>query len=361
MNEPTESGIGLRIFRVLRGSLIFLILGAGLLWFYYEGQRERAMEAERERPIRAPLRVSVDAGEPTITLDEMGQKNSGLWAARLEQAPYRGQIQAFGTVLDLQPLTDLSNSYTATKAQLETAQAKRNASRVAFERAERLYKDQQNVSAAQFQAAEAAYRVDEANVGAASAQLQNFAATAAQLWGPTLGRALVERTPALLRLLERRDVLVQVTLPPGEQLAEPPKAAAVQVDTVKSVPIHYVSAAPRTDARIQGVSFYYTAPADKGLLPGMNVTAVLPSGQSGGGKLVPASAIVWSGGKAWAYFRTGLETFARREVSTASPAPGGGYVVNGIPDDAEAVQLGAQMLLSEEFRARIQVGEEGGQ
>jgi multidrug efflux pump subunit AcrA (membrane-fusion protein) len=263
-------------------------------------------------------------------------------------------------VLDLQPLTDLSNNYTTTKAQLETARAKRNASRTAFERAERLYKDQQNISAAQLQAAEAAYRVDEANVAASQAQLQNFAATAVQIWGPALGRALVERTQALLKLLQRQDVLLQVTLPPGETLDEPPKNAAVQTGSVTQVPIHYVSAAPRTDARIQGVSFYYTAPADKGLLPNMNVTVLLPSNKSGEGKLVPASAVVWSEGKAWGYFRTGLETFARREIPTSSPAPDGGYIVNGIPDNAELVQLGTQMLLSEEYRARIQVGEEGG-
>ena len=361
MKEIHAPGIGGQIIRVLRGSLIFLILGAGLLWFYYEGQRERAMEAERERPVRAPLRVSVVSGEPTITLDAVGQQNLGLWAARLEKAPYRDEIQAFGMVLDLQPLTDLSNNYTTTKAQLETARAKLNASRTAFERAERLYKDQQNISAAQLQAAEAAFRVDQASAGAAQAQLQNFAATAAQVWGPSLGRALVERTPVLLRLLQRQDVLLQATLPPGEQLADPPKNAVVQLDTLTSVPIHFVSAAPRTDARIQGVSFYYTAPADKGLLPGMNVTIVLPSGKSGDGKLVPASSVVWSEGKAWGYFRTGLETFARREISTAVPAADGGYIVNGISDNTELVQLGTQMLLSEEFRARIQVGEEGGQ
>jgi hypothetical protein len=89
MNDTHQTGIGGRIIRGLRGSLIFLILGGGLLWFYYEGQRERAMEAERERPVRAPLRVSVVAGEPTITLDAMGQQNTGIWAARLEKAPHR--------------------------------------------------------------------------------------------------------------------------------------------------------------------------------------------------------------------------------------------------------------------------------
>ena len=37
-------------------------------------------------------------------------------------------------------------------------------------------------------------------------------------------------------------------------------------------------------------------------------------------------------------------------------AAAGGYLVRGIPDDAEVVVKGAQMLLSEEFRAQTRAG-----
>src|SRR4030095_13582460 len=105
--------------------------------------------------------------------------------------------------------TELSNSYTTTKSQLQTARAKLSASRMAYERAQRLYQDQQNVSAAQVQATESAFRVDEAYVAGAEAQLQNLSSSAIQQWGPSLGRALVDRSPMLLRLLRRQDLLVQ--------------------------------------------------------------------------------------------------------------------------------------------------------
>ena len=39
------------------------------------------------------------------------------------------------------------------------------------------------------------------------------------------------------------------------------------------------------------------------------------------------------------------------------PAPGGGYIVAGMPPDVEIVSSGAQLLLSEEFRSQIQVDE----
>ncbi len=339
-------------------ALVVTGVGAAVIWGFLEGQNERSIEAAREAPVKAPLRVSTVGGETTITLDNETQQSGGIRIVQLQSAANQAQVQAYGTVLDLQPLTELSNGYTTTKAQLQTAQAKLNASRMAFERAQRLYQDQQNISAAQLQAAEANFRVDEASVAASETQLQNLASSALQQWGTVLGRALVDRAPILLRLLQRQDLLVQVTLPPGESLAEPPRTALAQSDNAIRASIQYVSPAPKTDARIQGVSFYYTVSGDSGLLPGMNVVVMLSSGRAANGSLIPASAVVWSQGKAWAYFRTGEQTFARREIATEAPAADGGYFVKGLPNSAEVVVQGAQLLLSEEFRSQIQVGEE---
>ena len=62
-----------------------------------------------------------------------------------------------------------------------------------------------------------------------------------------------------------------------------------------------------------------------------------------------ASAIVWWQDKGWVYRRIDPARFARAEVSTDLPAPGGGYVVAGLPNGVEIVTRGAQLLLSEEF------------
>ena len=350
-----------RTRKFIRTLIAFVIVAAaatGVIWGYLQGRGERAIEAERESPVKAPLRVSTVSGEPTITLDAAARQSSGIQTVQLQSAVRMPELQAYGTVLELQALTDLSNSYTITKAQLQVAQAKLNASRMAFERAQRLYQDQQNVSAAQVQTTESAFRVDEANVAAAEAQLQNLASSAVQQWGPVLGGALVDRSPMLLRLLQRQDMLVQVTLPPGETLSEPPKTAVAQAGNAIHANMQYLSPAPRTDARIQGISFLYIVPASSGLLPGMNLSVSLVAGKSAEGTLVPASAVVWSDGKAWAYFRTGVQTFTRREIVTDTPAADGGYIVKGLPANSEIVAQGGQLLLSEEFRLRIQVGEE---
>jgi multidrug efflux pump subunit AcrA (membrane-fusion protein) len=121
--------------------------------------------------------------------------------------------------------------------------------------------------------------------------------------------------------------------------------------------LEFVSAATKTDPRIQGASFFFTAPASSGLLPGMSVVAFVPTARAFEGVVVPPSAIVWAQGGAWAYFRTGPNTFARRAVPTDLPAPAGGYVMQGQANNAEVVVQGAQMLFSEEFRAQAQVSD----
>jgi len=287
-------------------------------------------------------------------------------------------VQAYGSVVDLQPFTDLGNTIANAKAQLAIADAKVAASQAAFQRAQVLHKNGQNFSTAQLQAAEATYQSDAASVRAAQIQTQNGAASAYQAWGPILGQSLVDNTALAKDLVQHRRVLIQVTLPLGVSITQAPQTASVETTTGQRVSIDFVSPATRTDPKIQGVSFFYTADAASGALPGMNVTAFLPVGQSTPGLAIPASAVVWLQGRAWVYLQTSAHTFTRREIPTTEPQPGGGYVVpvnptsprpevnapasgadgetQGLPANEPLVVKGAQMLLSQEFSAQIQVG-----
>jgi hypothetical protein len=87
----------------------------------------------------------------------------------------------------------------------------------------------------------------------------------------------------------------------------------------------------------------------------MNVLAFLATGKIIDGVAVPASAVVWWQDRAWVYQRMGPQKFVRVEIATDLPAAGGGYIVAGMPPDIQIVSSGAQLLLSEEFRAQIQV------
>jgi multidrug efflux pump subunit AcrA (membrane-fusion protein) len=163
----------------------------------------------------------------------------------------------------------------------------------------------------------------------------------------------------ITRLIERVEFLLQITLPPGVQLEDVPATASVEVvGKPRRAEVRYISPATRTDARIQGLTYFYAAPANSGVLPGMNVRAFLANGKPVDGAIVPASAVVWWAGRAWVYRRTGDDTFSRREIPVDMPAEqDGGFVVPAslLADEGDVVIVGAQMLLSEEFRSQIQV------
>jgi hypothetical protein len=325
--------------------------GALIGWGFLAGRNEAAIEAQRERAVKVPIRVSSEAGESVITIDADTRKRSGIETTSLQSAPHQEELRAYGMVLDVARLTELSNNYASAKAQVQTAQAKLAMSKPAFERAQKLFNETHVVSQAQLQAAEAAFGTDQASLAAAEAQVRTLAATAYQEWGSVLGKSLVDESPAIRTLIERENFLLQITLPPGVILKAPPATAAIETGKASRANITFVSPATRIDPRIQGVSFFYTAVAESGVLPGMNVLAFLLYGIA-----VPASAIVWSQGRAWVYRRTGEDTFVRDEIATDLPASGGGYIAKDVPKDAEIVTRGAQLLLSEEFRAQIQLG-----
>jgi hypothetical protein len=123
--------------------------------------------------------------------------------------------------------------------------------------------------------------------------------------------------------------------------------------------IRYISPATRTDPKIQGLSFFYAAGANSGMLPGMNARAFLETGKPVDGYVIAPSAIVWWSGRPWVYARIADDQFTRRQIPTDMPVGREGEFV--VPVSAlavpapEIVLRGAQMLLSEEFRAQIQV------
>lgn len=314
--------------------------------------RSTASTAERPHLPSAP-RTAIEGGRVVVTLSDEERERIGVETARLAPKPHRTEIQAYGSVLDLARVTDLTNAYASAKAQLQTAQAKVEVSRNAYLRAKSLG---QYATQVQLETSEGTFQTDQAALTAAQSQVRTLAATAQQEWGPVIGKAIVERSPVITRLIERADFLVQVTLPPGETLKEPPGTAYAEVPPQSErVALRYISAATRTDQRIQGVSFFYTVAGDSGLLPGMSTLAFLTTERTASGIAVPEAAIVhWQGG-AWIYRSVGANAFARHPLRPDLPMADDAYVVDDLNGETEIVVSGPQALLSEEMKSSLQV------
>ncbi len=307
---------------------------------------------EPATPHLPAMRTAVEGGRVVVKLSDAERARMGVETARLVPKAHRTEIQAYGSVLDIARITDLTNAYASARAALQTAQARAEVSRSAYARAKNLG---QYATQVQVETSEGTFRTDEAALAAAQSQLRTLAATAQQEWGAVLGKAIVERAPAVTRLIERTDFLVQVTLPPGETLKGTPGAAFAEVPPQSDrVAMRFVSAATRTDQRIQGLSFFYTVSGDSGLLPGMSTLAFLASDTIANGIAVPESAVVhWQGG-AWIYRAVGDDVFARHALRSDAPMADDSYVVSDLTSETEIVVAGPQAVLSEEVRAQGQ-------
>jgi hypothetical protein len=341
--------------RLLVVAALLLMLLGGAAWILYVPvvESKAGDEEEAQGTVSPPPRVTVQNGVTVLTLNAATQRNGGIETAHPAPGPAQGSLVAYGTVLDAGPLTDLENSYLDAKTKVQTAIARLAVSGAAFERAQMLHSDPPAISTAQLESARGTYQVDQASLVSAQSRMTTLAASALQAWGSVIGQALIDQKSPVTNLVERREYLVKVTLSPGLGMPLPPETATAKLGEGPDIHLRFVSAATATEPKLQGASYFYISSAENGLLPGLNVIVSLPRASEPKGVVVPESAVVWLQGKAWVYLRTDPETFVRREVSPDLPGPDGGYIVAGLAADTQVAVRGAQMLLSEEFRAEV--------
>jgi hypothetical protein len=134
-----------------------------------------------------------------------------------------------------------------------------------------------------------------------------------------------------------------------------------------------VGPAPEADPVTRRPAYLYRAARSwPGAAPGVPIVALIPAsqlsgasakgdGNSGPGVVVPDSAVVQWEGLAWAYRRRAPGRFERVRVATDRPVPGGWLTGSPLVAGDTVVLRGAEELLSEEFRARVTVGDESGE
>jgi hypothetical protein len=348
-----DAGVVKRLLRSV--AVVACLLAAAGIVSLFRDQLGQIISASQQpdNSVRVETSRKESGDQTTVKLSPDQQKQIGLETTVLSAASHPEQFRAYGTVLDIARITELTNSYASAQAQLQTARAKFEVAKSSFERAKNLV-DSAALPKKEAEVAEGTFRTDQAALAAAESQVRTLAATAQQEWGPVIGKGIIERSPLVVRLIERGDFLVQVTLSPGVSLGESPQTALAQAPIREAnIDLQHVSPATRTDPRIQGLSYFFAAPGDSGLLPGMNTTVYVPSGKTYDGVFVEDTAIVRWQGRSWVYLRVSPDTFKRHPINTDQPVSDDDYVVRDIPAGSEIVMRGAQILLSEEAKSEL--------
>lgn len=282
---------------LLASFAIALVVVAAVFWFHLVRSGVALDEGDEEdKPIAVPERVSTIDGQRVITLDNPAQVQSGIVTAHPQaaRAPRRASIA--GRVLDTSELADLYRRY---------RRARPGAPELA-------------------------------------AAVQR---TVAQRYGAAFADALAQPGGTFVDSFGGKAVLIEIAFPSA---GAPPAALPARDIRGRRLSLSRLAAATRPQ------HWFYRAGAGADLAAGDTVTVDLPAASARPGVTVPAAAVVWHDGVPWVYVRRAEYRFARVSLAGAAPRADGGYGTVALTPNDEIVVQGAELLLSEEFRARIQ-------
>jgi hypothetical protein len=398
--------------------LAIVVVGA-IMWSFLAHRTDLEAEAQSDQPIKNATRVTRSNGEVAIKFDRETQRRMGIRTqvavaltkrkevvayGRLEEdpsrsfvlrAPVAGTVQTVsdqawpdigqsltdrnvvGVVDPRLPPTDrinLNDRLASAKADVESSRAALAAAQAALERARKLNADDKNVSDRAVQDAEARAAAEQARLSAAteSVRLIGSSLTSAHdsasplelLHGGEVIELLahpgesVESGQPILRVARFDQLLARVDVPAGEMVAPNSGFATIVPLGQEDHPIRAerIALAAAIDPRTQGQPFlFHVSDRSSTLRPGLSVTAYLDvPGPARAGIALLRSAVVRESGRSWIYVQTSGDQFERRAVTLEEPVNQGWFTQSVSPGE-RIVVVGAQTLLSEEFKSQIQV------
>lgn len=322
-------------FRWLGAAAAVALIAWALIFAYRQGKQEREKEVQREEPVIAPIRVASGSEGVVVNID-----STEVEALRLVITPARAVSTA--------PVVQLNGVIVPDSA------------RIAFLRAP--------VSG----------RLDGAD-GVSWPELASRVIA---------GTVIAQVSDAKPLAIPRSGVVTQVGARPGEivqagqvllaisDLSQPLARIAWTEGAPARPPVRLVvqpldRSGHSSSATLVGPSFdvdpvtqrpafnYRMAGTWPGVAAGLPITASVPTGPAVSGAVaVPSAATVQWEGLLWCYVERAPGQFSRVRVSTATPLVDGWAVRSGIAPGDRIVTTGAEQLLSEEFRAQVQVGDE---
>lgn len=289
-----------------------------------------------------------------IVLDKATQAASGLKTVKLKTISYRPELLSYGMAISVEPLLSIQNQYLNALAQQSSAQARALFTQKNVNRQFYLHKEG-IVSSRVLQDQQATLQADKAALNSSHYLSQQIIRNARLLWGAVVTDWMLNATPAFTDLIQQQTTLLKITFPPEAVLTNAVKTIFVAPSghREQAIAAQLISAVPQADNFSQGQQYFYQTPA-KLIKAGMRVSAWIPTlQQAQTGVIVPESAVCWHLGQALVFIKIADQQFNHRSLSDYSKIAGGYFVRSGLKASEEIVSVGAQMLLSQEFKGQI--------
>lgn len=322
------------------GIVLGILVGAAAMWavLRYASPHSQESEQQPEAPKESRVQHGTN-GEVFVRLSKQSQALAGIKTEGLQTLEVPPEIKAYGQVLDPAPLATLMIEGASNRAALE-------ASTREYQRLKILYNQGQNISTRALETSEAALKRDQILATAVQTRLVL-----------ALGRTIAER-PDLQAFIDKlvglKSALVRIDLPLGQALQTPPTGArlAVAVSEETPLPADYLGPAASADPQTQGQGFLFLIESNAPPAGAAMAAWLQIPGKSQQGFVVPRAALLRHHGSHFVYSQAGEELFERKQVELERPLQNGWLVQGKLAQREKVVVQGAQLLLSEEFKAQ---------
>lgn len=323
------------------------------------------------RPARASLLLAALlvapawAAPPGVRVAPADLAASGVVLAPLVAIREAPQIAGLASVRDPAPLLTSAAQLAAARAQATAAGAEAAAAGAEAARLETLYRHGENAALRDVQTARAQAAAAAARRTAAVAQFAAARATARAQWGAALTALALRGPQALAGFADGRVALIELALPPDTRVPVPHTISLQLPGGAVAVPALLLGPAPRTDAVVQGPTWYYRATVNAASAGALRIGARLAAtlsvpGATRSGVRVPAAAVIWYAGQPWVYVETAPGAFRRLPLPDSAHGAAGWFVSAGLRSGQRVVVHGGELLLSQELKPPVGAKVSGG-
>jgi hypothetical protein len=271
-----------------------------------------------------------------VALNEEERGKLGVELGDVTPATFQPTLDGPARIVDAQTVV-------AAMADLDKATADARTSEVALKRARDLYRADKTVSAETLEAAERQAAADESQLAVARAH-------AALEFGAAPWLAAERRESLLTALARGETLLVSASFPSGLPAVRPANLALRRVGT--QIGTFWITTEIWTgpsDPSVPGPTMLGLLSSPDGLSYGERLIASVATGPEVSGSVVPAAAVVLSGGEAWCYVEESGDALVRRRVDLGRPVPQGYFQASGFDAGEHVVVAGAGLLLAREI------------
>ncbi|MCP5202119.1 MAG: hypothetical protein H6977_19140 [Gammaproteobacteria bacterium] len=298
-----------------------------------------------------PARVVVSDGRRLVVLDAAERALAGIEVATPAPGSVAPELHVVGTVADGAALVAAQAALAAAQAQRDAAATTRATLRARLERLRALSADAAVGVARERADLELGWRREEERALTLETEVARLAQALQAGWGGVL-TTLTAPGLAQARALAAGDLaLVEFVLPAA--IAAPPAefVAAADGRRADARGAHLAGPAPRVPQGSFGRGWWALV-EQAGLARGERVDLWLAQAARRDGVVLPATAVVWHGGRRWYFAALDDDRFERRPVPPDA-GTGDTVLLSAAAAATPVVVQGAQVLLAEEFRGAI--------